>query len=166
MAEDIPHGPPVTADLYARHGRDNPNVTIKKEGVFPLLAPTEGFVEKILKNKDNTVDTVIFRHKKEPYYSMLSNADNMVITLEIGQEVLRGVLMGTADNKVFWRVGAMGNHNDWMDPDEWLKGNYLIWGQAKDKNLGPKFKKKTDWGTIALYVGGAYLLLKGTGKAK
>jgi len=158
MAEDIPHGPPVTQDLYASHRRIFPNIVITKAGVFPLLAPTEGFVESIIKDKGQ-IAAVIFRHKKEPYYSMLEGGKDTEITLQIGQEVLRGVLMGSTYNQINWRIGSMGNTKDWMDPDDWLKGNYTVWTTAVDPNK--PFKKKTDWGTIALYLGGAYLVLKG-----
>jgi len=162
MAEEIKHVPPVTLEVYAKHGREQPNIKIKKVGVFPLVAPADGFVEEVINNKAGDADTIIFRHDKEPYYSMLSEGNNMIATLLIGQKVLAGVLLGTVDDQVSWRVGAIGNTNDWLDPDEWLKGNYQIWGQSKDvKKLS---KGKTDWGTIALYVGGAYLLLKGTSK--
>lgn len=156
------HGPPVTAEVYAHHGREYPNVKIVKNGVFPLLAPADGYVEKLLKNDDGTVDSVIFRHEKEPYYSILSGGDNLVITLEIGQKVVAGVLLGTVDNKVSWRVGAIGNKTDWLDPDEWMKGNFLVWGAAKEVK-----KLETSKGglqDIILYGGIAYLLSKMMGK--
>ena len=157
MAEDQ-HKPPVTAELYAHHGRENPNIKIVKAGVFPILAPADGFVEKIIKNTDGSADSVIFRHEKEPYYSILSNGDNLVITLEIGQKVVSGVLMGTVDNKISWRVGAIGNKTDWLDPDEWIKGNFLVWGAAKEvKKLETS---KAGLQDLILYGGIAYLISK------
>jgi hypothetical protein len=157
MAEDIKHIAPVPTDMYAKRSRIYPNIRIQNLGFFTFFAPAEGYIEKYVE------EVIIFRHKKEPYYSMFAGGKDLKKNFEIGQEVLAGVLLGSVTDELNWRIGAVDNKSDWMDPDEWLKGNYQVWSQG----VGPiKNKKKTDWGTIALYVGGAYLLLKGTGKDK
>ena len=140
---------PVSQELWNSRDRIFPNLRFKAVGFFTFFAPAEGFVEKMVE------ETIIFRHKNEPYYSMFNGGHNLKANFEVGVEMLPGVLLGSVEDELLWRVGSVDNVKDWMDPEAWEQGNFQVWEPAAK---GKTTKKPTDWGTIALILGVGYVL--------
>jgi hypothetical protein len=157
---DVLHVKPVSEELWVRRQRVWPRINVialPDKNTFPFVAPCEGFIER---NDTEEPREFVFRHKLEPYYSVFSGS-GLATNFGIGVEVQPGVLLGAVDGVLSWRMAAVGSKKDWIDPEEWLKGNFKVWPELSSEKLGPSESASSmGLGDLVLYGGGLYLLLQ------